>query len=73
MSPSATVTNRFGENLEILLQRPADSDHPPGILLVSGFGMDLHEAGNSNDEFSRHYLAAGWATLQFSFAGCGNS
>ncbi|MDO8452037.1 MAG: alpha/beta hydrolase, partial [bacterium] len=40
---------------------------------VSGFGMDLHEWKNSNDEISGRLVNEGIATVQFSFAGCGKS
>lgn len=67
------VKNRFGEKLEVLLRTPEVTGKFPGILFVSGFGMDLHEYKNSFDEISEYLVREGYVTLQFSFAGRGNS
>ncbi|MBU1327170.1 alpha/beta hydrolase [Patescibacteria group bacterium] len=67
------IINRFGEKLEALWRRPVGNGPFPVVLFVSGFGMDLHESKNSNDEISNQLLNKGFATLQFSFAGCGRS
>ena len=45
----------------------------PAILLVPGFGMDLHEYNGSFDEIAKVLVNEGFLTLQFSFAGCGKS
>ncbi len=67
------ITNRFGEKLEALIRKP-DGDGPfPAVVFVSGFGMDLHEWKNSNDEISKRLVEQGFLTLQFSFAGRGKS
>lgn len=78
---SLWITNRFGEKLEALLRKPIrqaqgkpDGKGPfPAVIFVSGFGMDLHEYINSNDEISKLLVSKDILTLQFSFSGCGKS
>lgn len=67
------ITNRFGEKLEALLRKPSKNSKFPCVLFVSGFGMDLHEYINSNDEISKRLVHEGFLTLQFSFSGRGKS
>lgn len=67
------ITNRFGEKLEALIRQPNKKRKNPAVLFVSGLGMDLHEWNNSFDEISKLFVNKGFLTLQFSFAGCGNS
>lgn len=62
-----------GKKLEGLLRKPEGDGPFPTVLFVSGFGMDLHEYINSNDEISKRLVARGILTLQFSFSGCGKS
>jgi len=70
---SIKIINRFGEQLDALFRKPEQTKTYPVILFVHGFDMDLHEYVHSFDEISQSLLEAGFATLQFSFAGCGNS
>lgn len=67
------IKNSFGEKLEAVLRKPAGTGKFPAVLFVSGFGMDLHESGNSNDEIAQRLVDVGFITLQFSFAGRGKS
>lgn len=67
------IKNRFSEKLEALLRKPDTKGKFPAVILVSGFGMDLHESTNSNNEVSRELVRNGFLTLQFSFAGRGKS
>lgn len=67
------ITNRFGEKLEALLRKPEGEGPFPAVVFVSGFGMDLHEYINSNDEISKRLVFNGILTLQFSISGCGKS
>lgn len=67
------ITNRFGEKLEALLRKPSEKEKFPTVLFVSGFGMDLHEYKDSNDEISKRLVGERFLTLQFSFAGRGKS
>ena len=70
---SVWITNRSGEKLEALLRKPDGKGPFPAVIFVSGFGMDLHEYINSNDEISKRLVSEGILTLQFSFSGCGKS
>jgi len=70
---SIRITNRFGEKLEAIVRKPEGNGPFPAVIFVSGFGMDLHEYINSNDEISKRLAENGIVTLQFSFAGCGKS
>lgn len=70
---SLFITNSFGEKLKALLRKPTGNGPFPAVLFVSGFGMDLHEYKNSNDEISKLLVEQGFLTLQFSFAGRGKS
>lgn len=67
------ITNRFGEKLEALVRKPQGEGPFPAVIFVSGFGMNLHEYINSNDEISKRLVSQGILTLQFSFSGCGKS
>lgn len=73
MKKSIFITNRFGEKLDSILRFPGQSASYPIVLFVSGFGMDLHEYKNSNDEVAGRLNKSGFATMQFTFAGCGRS
>ena len=73
MEESFLIVNRFGEKLKTLLRKPKEQGRFPAVLFVSGFGMDLHEYINSNDEISKRLVKNRFITLQFSFAGCGKS
>jgi esterase/lipase len=66
------VTDKFGHKLEVLQEIPSKGDKFPTILLVPGFGADLHEYGYF-DDISNVLLRNGFQTLRFSFEGCGQS
>ena len=70
---SLWITNRFGEKLEAILRKPDGNGPFPAVVFVSGFGMNLHEYINSNDEISKRLVQKGILTIQFSFSGCGKS
>ncbi|MBI3576976.1 hypothetical protein HY086_02990 [Candidatus Gottesmanbacteria bacterium] len=65
MEESLWITNRFGEKMEALLRKPDGKGPFPAVVFVSGFGMDLHEYKNSNDEISKLLVDAGFLTVQF--------
>ncbi len=69
----AWITNRFGEELEALVRTPDGNGPFPSVLLVGGFGADLHETNNSFDEIAHMLVKQGFITVQFSFAGKGKS
>lgn len=56
------------EKLDGLLRKPQGNGPFPAVILVSGFGMDLHEYKNSNDEVSKRLVDAGFLTVQFNFS-----
>lgn len=57
-----------GKKLEGLLRKPEGDGPFPTVLFVSGFGMDLHEDKNSNDEVSKLLVRAEFLTAQFNFS-----
>lgn len=67
------IINRFNEKLEALIRIPNGDAKRPAVLLVGGFGSTLHEDYNSYDELASQLADAGFVTLQFTFAGKGNS
>lgn len=67
------ITNRFGEKLEALLRKPGGKGPFPAVVFVSGFGMDLHEYKNSNDEIAKLLVGAGFLTVQFNFSVVGTN
>jgi pimeloyl-ACP methyl ester carboxylesterase len=73
MTENLFVKNQFGEKLETVVRTPKKTGKFPAVLFVSGFGMDLHEYKNSNDEVAKRLNNSGFATVQFSFAGRGAS
>ncbi len=73
MEDTFWITNRFGEKLEALLRKPEGDGPFPAVVFVSGLGMTMHEWNNSFDEISQVLVKEGYATLQFSFSGCGAS
>lgn len=58
--------------LEGLLCKPPGDGPFPSVILVSGFGMDLHEDKNSNDVVSKRLVDAGFLTVQFNFSVVGS-
>lgn len=67
------IINRFNEKLEALIRIPDGDAKHAAVLLVGGFGSTLHEDHNSYDELAGGLSDAGFVTLQFTFAGKGNS
>lgn len=67
------LANRFGEKLEVVVRKPEGDGIFPTIIFVTGFGANLHETNNSHDELSEYFVAHGFATIQFSFSGRGES
>ncbi len=65
---SVQIPVRDKITLDGLIRRPEGGGPFPAIIIVSGFGMDLHEYKNSNDEVSKHLVEAGFLTLQFNFS-----
>lgn len=57
-----------GKQVQGLLRKPNGDGMFSVVVIVSGFGMDLHEYKNSNDEVSRKLVDVGFATLQFNFS-----
>lgn len=60
------------KSLDCLLRIPDGKGPFPAIIMVSGFGMDLHEYKNSNDEVSKRLVDAGFLTVQFNFSVAGS-
>ncbi len=60
------------KKIEVLQELPDKGDKFPTILLVPGFGMDLHEYGYF-DEASQVFMRNGFQTFRFSFEGTGGS
>lgn len=58
--------------LDGLIRMPEGNGLFPAVILVSGFGMDLHEYKNSNDEVSMRLVDAGFLTVQFNFSVVGS-
>lgn len=67
------VENRFGEKLETVIKYDDKKKKYPAVLFVSGFGQDYHEYANTFDEIVKNLVKEGFLTIQFSFAGVGNS
>ena len=66
------VRDSYGHLLEVIQELPEKGNKFPTILLVSGFGMDLHEYGFF-DKLSQYLVKHGFGTIRFSFEGCGRS
>lgn len=61
-----------GIHLECIQRIPSKGDVFPTIVLVPGFGVDLHEYGYF-DEAADMLVKYGFQTIQFSFSGTGGS
>ena len=72
MKYSLHFLNSNKKKIEILQELPDKGDKFPTILLVPGFGMDLHEYGFF-DEASVVLVRNGFQTFRFSFEGTGKS
>lgn len=66
------VKDAKGRKLEVLQQIPDKGDVFPTVLLVPGFGVDLHEYG-LYDDLATALIKNGFQTWRFSFAGTGRS
>lgn len=66
------IMSRSGKKLDGLVRKPQGEGPFPAVILVSGFGMDLHEYKNSNDEVSKRLVDAGFLTVQFNFSVAGS-
>lgn len=66
------IKDSFGHQLEVLQELPQKGDKLPTVILVPGFGMDLHEYGLF-DEVSDTLIKNGFQTFRFSFEGSGDS
>ncbi|HCS78855.1 TPA: hypothetical protein DIV55_03860 [Patescibacteria group bacterium] len=66
------IPNSQGQQLEVLQELPDKGDQFPTVILVPGFGVDLHEYGYF-DEITTLLLQNGFQTFRFSFSGTGKS
>lgn len=66
------IRDSKGQRIEILQQLPDKGDKFPSILLVPGFGIDLHEYG-LYDDIATTLVKSGFCSWRFSFAGTGAS
>jgi len=66
------IPNAQGQQLEVLQEIPDKGDKFPTVILVSGFGADLHEFGYF-DEITTVLLQNGFQTFRLSFSGTGKS
>jgi hypothetical protein len=72
MNYKIMLPDQFGNKLEVLQELPEKGDKFPTIIMVPGFGNDLHELGYF-DEVSLSLVQHGFQTLRFSFEGTGQS
>jgi hypothetical protein len=73
MTKNTFIKNRYNEKLETTVRMPEGKNKLPAVIMVAGIGANLHETNNSHDEISERLVNAGFITIQFSFAGRGNS
>ncbi len=66
------IRDSFGNLLEVRQDLPDKGDSFPTILMVPGFGADLHETGLF-DDISTALVKNGCQTIRFSFEGTGKS
>lgn len=72
MKYNFTIKNHAGREMEVLQQIPNKGNTFGTIILVPGFGVDLHEYGLF-DDLSNTFIKNGFQTWRFSFEGTGNS
>lgn len=72
INQSIQIPVRDKITLDGLIRMPEGNGPFPAVILVSGFGMDLHEYKNSNDEVSKRLVDAGFLTVQFNFSVAGS-
>ncbi len=65
-------TDSKGYQLQVLQTIPGKGDRFPTVVMVPGFGMDLHENGYF-DQMSSILVKNGYQTVRFSFSGTGTS
>jgi pimeloyl-ACP methyl ester carboxylesterase len=66
------VTDFAGCTLDVLQELPDKGDKLPTIVMVPGFGVDLHELG-LYDDVARILVKNGFNIFRFSFEGTGES
>lgn len=66
------IRDTHGHLLEVIQELPEKGNKFRTILMVPGFGMDLHEYGYF-DELSQELVRHGFGTFRFSFEGTGRS
>jgi len=72
MKYNLNITDTFGKKLQALQEIPSKGDLFPTIIMVSGFGADLHEYGLF-DELNDLLIRNGFGTIRFNFEGLGES
>lgn len=72
MKYTLKIRDSFGKLLEVVQETPSKGDKFPTVLMVSGFGVDLHEYGYF-DEVRDLLTRNGFQTFSFSFEGTGAS
>lgn len=72
MKYALKIRDSFGNLLDAIQETPSKGDKFPTVVMVPGFGMDLHEYGYF-DEVSDLLIKNGFQTFQFSFEGTGKS
>jgi len=68
INQSVQIPVRDEITLDGWIRRPEGKGPFPAVIFVSGFGMDLHEDKNSNDEVSKLLVNIGFLTVQFNFS-----
>lgn len=66
------IRDSSGNLLEVLQEFPGKGEKFPTVLMVPGFGVDLHEYGYF-DEANSLLIKNGFQTFRFSFEGTGRS
>lgn len=66
------IKDTDGYKIEVLQEIPGKGDKFPTIIMVPGFGINLHERGLF-DDLSSQFLRFGFGVIRFSFEGTGKS
>lgn len=72
MKYNLKIRDSFGKDLEVLQEIPSKGDKFPTVIMVPGFGADLHEYGLF-DEISDLLIRNKIQTIRFNFEGIGGS
>lgn len=72
MKYELAIPDSYGNALEAVQETPQKGEKFATILMIPGFGVDLHEYGYF-DELSHELVKAGFQTFRFSFEGTGKS